>query len=64
MLDVKPHEFIRYGLGCLEMLAGLGDSCADDTRGRLRIMVCSMFITTTTYAHFFAHPLVDECVLI
>ncbi|CAJ1944957.1 unnamed protein product, partial [Sphenostylis stenocarpa] len=37
--DVKPHEFVRYGLGCLEMLAGLGDSCAKETRERIRVMV-------------------------
>ncbi|KAE9601684.1 putative diacylglycerol kinase (ATP) [Lupinus albus] len=37
--DVKPHEFVRYGLGCLEMLAGLGDSCAKETREKLRVMV-------------------------
>ncbi|KHN43079.1 Diacylglycerol kinase 3 [Glycine soja] len=39
MLDVKPHEFLQYGLGCLEMLTGLGDSCAKETRKRIRIMV-------------------------
>ncbi|KAK7354379.1 hypothetical protein VNO80_19840 [Phaseolus coccineus] len=39
MLDVKPHEFIRYGLGCLEMLANRGDCCALETRDRMRIMV-------------------------
>lgn len=38
--DVKPHEFVKYGLGCLEMLAGLGDSCAKETRQRVRVMVC------------------------
>ncbi|KAL9326016.1 hypothetical protein ACSQ67_006661 [Phaseolus vulgaris] len=37
--DVKPHEFVRYGLSCLEMLAGLGDSCAKETRERIRVMV-------------------------
>ncbi|XP_057416839.1 diacylglycerol kinase 7-like [Lotus japonicus] len=37
--DVKPHEFVKYGLGCLEMLAGLGDSCAKETRQRVRVMV-------------------------
>ena len=42
MLDVKPHEFLRYGLGCLEMLASLGDYCAKETRERIRIMVCSI----------------------
>lgn len=38
--DVRPHVFVKYGLGCLEMLAGLGDSCAKETRNRIRIMVC------------------------
>jgi len=38
--DVKPHEFVLYGLACLEMLAGLGDSCAKETREKLRVMVC------------------------
>lgn len=39
LADVKPHEFIRYGLKCLEMLAGLGDSCAKETRERIRVLV-------------------------
>ncbi|KAK7327712.1 hypothetical protein VNO77_21800 [Canavalia gladiata] len=37
--EVKPHEFIQYGLGCLEALADLGDSCASETRESIRIMV-------------------------
>ncbi|GAB4838197.1 Diacylglycerol kinase 7 [Ancistrocladus abbreviatus] len=37
--DVKPHEFVRYGLGCLEQLASNGDSCAKETREKLRIVV-------------------------
>uniref|UniRef100_A0A5B6YKB3 Diacylglycerol kinase n=1 Tax=Davidia involucrata TaxID=16924 RepID=A0A5B6YKB3_DAVIN len=36
---VKPHEFIQYGLGCLEKLAGLGDSCSKETREKLRVVV-------------------------
>ncbi|KAJ6792151.1 diacylglycerol kinase 3-like [Iris pallida] len=36
---VKPHEFVNYGLGCLEKLAELGDKCARGTRDKLRIMV-------------------------
>ncbi|KAK7859517.1 diacylglycerol kinase 3 [Quercus suber] len=36
--DVKPHEYVQYGLKCLEMLAGIGDSCAKDTRERLRVV--------------------------
>lgn len=41
--DVKPHEFVQYGLKCLEMLAGIGDSCAKDTRERLRVVVCYLY---------------------
>ncbi|PON58601.1 Diacylglycerol kinase [Trema orientale] len=37
--DVKPHEFVRYGLGCLEMLARLGDFCAKECREKMRVMV-------------------------
>jgi hypothetical protein len=37
--DVRPNEFVQYGLGCLEKLAGLGDFCAKDTRDKLRILV-------------------------
>ncbi|XP_022997409.1 diacylglycerol kinase 7-like isoform X2 [Cucurbita maxima] len=37
--DVKPHEFVRYGLRCLELLAGLGDACAKETREKMRVMV-------------------------
>ncbi|CAN6449578.1 unnamed protein product [Victoria cruziana] len=36
---VKPTDFFHYGLGCLERLAGYGDSCARETRERLRVMV-------------------------
>ncbi|XAR51207.1 Diacylglycerol kinase [Bertholletia excelsa] len=36
---VKPHEFVQYGLGCLEKLAELGDSCAKETREKLRVVV-------------------------
>lgn len=39
LADVKPHEFVRYGLGCLEVLARLGDSCAKECRERMRVMV-------------------------
>ncbi|PWA62273.1 ATP-NAD kinase-like domain-containing protein [Artemisia annua] len=39
LLKVKPHEFIQYGLGCLEKLASLGDDCAKQTREKLRIVV-------------------------
>ncbi|MED6114308.1 Diacylglycerol kinase 4 [Stylosanthes scabra] len=37
--EVKPHEFIKYGLQCLEMLATKGDTCAKENRERLRIVV-------------------------
>ncbi|XP_023546115.1 diacylglycerol kinase 7-like isoform X2 [Cucurbita pepo subsp. pepo] len=39
LTDVKPHEFVRYGLRCLELLAGLGDACAKETREKMRVMV-------------------------
>lgn len=56
LLDVKPHEFLQYGLGCLEMLAGLGDSCAKETRERIRIMVCSTFWSWGHWnKHFTSH---------
>lgn len=38
--DVKPHEFVQYGLGCLEKLAALGDNCAKETREKIRVVVC------------------------
>ncbi|KAK6942397.1 Diacylglycerol kinase, accessory domain [Dillenia turbinata] len=37
--SVKPHEFVEYGLGCLEKLAALGDTCAKEMREKLRIVV-------------------------
>lgn len=37
--DVKPHEFVQYGLGCLEKLAALGDNCAKETREKMRVLV-------------------------
>ncbi|OVA04238.1 Diacylglycerol kinase [Macleaya cordata] len=36
---VKPPEFVQYGLACLENLASLGDNCAKETRGKLRVVV-------------------------
>lgn len=36
---VKPHEFVQYGLTCLENFASFGDSCAKETREKLRIVV-------------------------
>ncbi|KAK4257629.1 hypothetical protein QN277_007192 [Acacia crassicarpa] len=39
LTDVKPDEFLEHGLGCLEVLASLGDSCAKEVRERMRIMV-------------------------
>lgn len=40
LTDVKPHEFVRYGLRCLELLAELGDASAKDIREKIRVMVC------------------------
>ncbi|XP_024193970.1 diacylglycerol kinase 4 isoform X1 [Rosa chinensis] len=37
--DVKPHEFVQYGLGCLERFAELGDKCAKECRQKIRVMV-------------------------
>lgn len=37
--DVKPHEFVEYGLGCLERLEELGDKCAKECRQKIRVMV-------------------------
>lgn len=41
LTEVKPHEFVRYGLACLETVAAKGDECAKECRARLRIMVSS-----------------------
>lgn len=38
--DVKPHEFVRYGLACLEKWANNGDRCAKETRQNMRVVVC------------------------
>lgn len=46
VIDVKPREFLQYGLGCLEALAASGDTCAKETRERIRIMVCSQMIVS------------------
>jgi len=35
LTEVKPHEFVRYGLGCLEKVAAEGDECAKECRARL-----------------------------
>ncbi|CAN1329630.1 Diacylglycerol kinase 7 [Linum perenne] len=37
--EVKPHEFVRYGLMCIEKMAILGDLCAKECREKMRIMV-------------------------
>ncbi|PWA88820.1 diacylglycerol kinase 3 [Artemisia annua] len=37
--NVKPNEFVEYGLGCLEKFAANGDICAKQTRERLRVVV-------------------------
>ncbi|XP_068652176.1 diacylglycerol kinase 3-like [Aristolochia californica] len=39
ILTVKPTDFVRYGLACLERIADCGDSCARETREKLRVMV-------------------------
>ncbi|GKV18197.1 hypothetical protein SLEP1_g28614 [Rubroshorea leprosula] len=37
--QVKPNEFVLYGLGCLEKLATSGDHCAKETREKIRVVV-------------------------
>ncbi|CAO2823019.1 unnamed protein product [Amaranthus hypochondriacus] len=37
--DVKPNEFVQYGLACLEQLASVGDACAKEVREKLRVVV-------------------------
>ncbi|XP_022730720.1 diacylglycerol kinase 4-like isoform X2 [Durio zibethinus] len=37
--DVKPHEFVRYGLACLEKWANNGDFCAKEIRENIRVVV-------------------------
>ncbi|XP_019056868.1 PREDICTED: diacylglycerol kinase 7 isoform X4 [Tarenaya hassleriana] len=39
LTEVKPHEFVRYGLACLETVAANGDECAKECRERMRVMV-------------------------
>lgn len=39
LTEVKPNDFIRYGLGCLEVLASQGDECAKEIREKMRIVV-------------------------
>ncbi|KAJ3695388.1 hypothetical protein LUZ60_000765 [Juncus effusus] len=36
---VQPPDFVNYGLACLEQMAAHGDTCAKDTREKLRIVV-------------------------
>lgn len=49
---VKPHEFIQYGLGCLEKLAEQGDQCAKEVREKMRIVVCLSGIIIPNYFIF------------
>lgn len=41
--DVKPNEFVQYGLACLEQLASVGDACAKEVREKLSVVVCIPF---------------------
>ncbi|KAL6012330.1 hypothetical protein ACLOJK_002815 [Asimina triloba] len=36
---VNPSDFVQYGLACLERLACQGDTCAKESREKMRIMV-------------------------
>lgn len=56
LLTVKPHEFIQYGLGCLEKFASLGDTCAKETRERLRIVVRAEW----TYIQWYDIVILDD----
>ena len=49
LTEVKPNEFVRYGLACLEKVAGEGDECAKECRARLRIMVSVHNICPVSY---------------
>ncbi|XP_006343548.1 diacylglycerol kinase 7-like [Solanum tuberosum] len=35
---VMPNEFVQYGLSCLEKFAALGDTCAKETREKIRVV--------------------------
>ncbi|KAL9267043.1 Diacylglycerol kinase 7-like protein, partial [Drosera capensis] len=37
--DVKPNDFVQYGLGSLEHLVSRGDYCAKDAREKIRVVV-------------------------
>ncbi|KAK8501262.1 hypothetical protein V6N12_008282 [Hibiscus sabdariffa] len=37
--EVKPHDFVRYGLACLEKWANNGDFCAKEIRKNIRVLV-------------------------
>lgn len=36
---MKPHEFVQYGLACLEKFADKGDEGAKEIRVKLRVVV-------------------------
>ena len=62
--DVKPDEFVNYGLVCLEKLAGLGDYCAKETRDKLRIMVCFpwYFVINAPFLDRYINDRVDDAI--
>ncbi|KAH0436083.1 hypothetical protein IEQ34_026490 [Dendrobium chrysotoxum] len=39
LAEMKPSDFVQYGLACLEKLADLGYYCARSTRDNIRVMV-------------------------
>ncbi|KAG2310803.1 hypothetical protein Bca4012_025313 [Brassica carinata] len=39
LTEMKPNKLIRYGLGCLEVLAAHGDQCAEEIRENMRVVV-------------------------
>ncbi|PKU69105.1 Diacylglycerol kinase 7 [Dendrobium catenatum] len=40
LAEMKPSDFVQYGLACLEKLADLGHHCARSTRDNMRVMNC------------------------
>lgn len=54
LTEVKPSEFVEYGLACLEKYASIGDNCARVIRDKLRVVVYFLF-STINYWLLFAH---------
>ncbi|KAG8493193.1 hypothetical protein CXB51_010610 [Gossypium anomalum] len=50
--DVKPHEFVRYGLACIEKWANYGDFCAKEIRQNIRIMMLINYDSVSLLSNF------------